>query len=49
MGIDCSDTVHKVLVVGVENVGKTTLLYKLIDPGRTVMTVPTVGKNVRTA
>ena len=38
---------YKILIVGLDNAGKTTTLYKL-HLGEVVVTHPTVGSNVET-
>lgn len=40
-----SDTQRKIVIVGLNNAGKTTILYKL-HLGQVVMTQPTIGSNV---
>merc|ERR1711982_145361 len=37
----------RILMVGLDNAGKTTVLYKL-KPGEVVTTIPTIGFNVET-
>eukprot|EP00808_Paulinella_micropora_P025825 g38424.t1 len=36
----------RVLILGLDNAGKTTILYKLYAPDRVVRTIPTIGFNV---
>jgi len=36
----------RVLILGLDNAGKTTILYKLYSPDRVVRTMPTIGFNV---
>eukprot|EP00823_Brevimastigomonas_motovehiculus_P006065 TRINITY_DN4772_c0_g1_i1.p1 TRINITY_DN4772_c0_g1~~TRINITY_DN4772_c0_g1_i1.p1 ORF type:complete len:184 (+),score=35.54 TRINITY_DN4772_c0_g1_i1:50-601(+) len=38
----------RVLVLGLDNAGKTTILYKLHSPNRVIRTMPTIGFNVET-
>lgn len=38
----------RVLILGLDNAGKTTLLYKLYAPNRVIRTMPTIGFNVET-
>lgn len=38
----------RVLILGLDNAGKTTLLYKLYAPDRVIRTMPTIGFNVET-
>lgn len=38
---------HKILMVGLDSAGKTTILYQL-KLGREVVTIPTIGYNVET-
>ena len=40
-----SNQQHKLIIVGLDNAGKTTTLYKL-HLGEVVMTQPTIGSNV---
>uniref|UniRef100_A0A915CAC7 ADP-ribosylation factor-like protein 5B n=2 Tax=Parascaris univalens TaxID=6257 RepID=A0A915CAC7_PARUN len=40
-----SDKEHKVIIVGLDNAGKTTILYQLVM-GEAVHTSPTIGSNV---
>ncbi|TKR78317.1 hypothetical protein L596_019140 [Steinernema carpocapsae] len=40
-----SDKEHKVIIVGLDNAGKTTILYQLVT-GEVVNTSPTIGSNV---
>lgn len=39
------DTVFKIIIVGLHNSGKTTILYKL-SLGEVIVTQPTIGSNV---
>jgi len=36
----------RVLILGLDNAGKTTILYKLHSPNRIIRTMPTIGFNV---
>jgi hypothetical protein len=36
----------RVLILGLDNAGKTTILYKLYAPDRVIRTMPTIGFNV---
>ena len=36
----------RVLILGLDNAGKTTILYKLYAPNRVIRTMPTIGFNV---
>ncbi|KAI8818474.1 ADP-ribosylation factor [Fimicolochytrium jonesii] len=36
------------IVLGLDAAGKTTILYRLVRPNETVMTIPTIGFNVET-
>jgi ADP-ribosylation factor-like protein 1 len=36
----------RILILGLDNAGKTTILYKLYAPDRVIRTMPTVGFNV---
>lgn len=36
------------LILGLDNAGKTTILYKLYAPSRVIRTMPTIGFNVET-
>ena len=45
--IDIFKTPSKVLMLGLDNAGKTTVLYKL-KLGEVVTTIPTIGFNVET-
>ena len=36
----------RVLILGLDNAGKTTILYKLYNPNRVIRTYPTIGFNV---
>jgi ADP-ribosylation factor-like protein 1 len=36
----------RVLILGLDNAGKTTILYKLYAPNRVMRTMPTIGFNV---
>ena len=38
----------RVLILGLDNAGKTTILYKLYAPSRVIRTMPTIGFNVET-
>jgi len=38
----------RVLILGLDNAGKTTILYKLYAPDRVIRTMPTIGFNVET-
>jgi len=38
----------RVLILGLDNAGKTTILYKLHSPNRVIRTMPTIGFNVET-
>jgi len=38
----------RVLILGLDNAGKTTILYKLHSPNRVIRTIPTIGFNVET-
>ena len=38
----------RVLILGLDNAGKTTILYKLYSPNRVIRTMPTLGFNVET-
>jgi len=38
----------RVLILGLDNAGKTTILYKLYAPNRVIRTMPTIGFNVET-
>jgi small GTP-binding protein len=40
-----SNKEHKVIIVGLDNAGKTTILYQLLT-GEVVHTSPTIGSNV---
>ncbi|KAJ3184839.1 hypothetical protein HDU85_001518 [Gaertneriomyces sp. JEL0708] len=40
-----SNEEHKIVVVGLDNAGKTTVLYRLLM-GQTIATSPTIGSNV---
>ena len=36
------------LILGLDNAGKTTILYKLYAPDRVIRTMPTIGFNMET-
>jgi len=38
----------RVLILGLDNAGKTTILYKLYAPDRVIRTMPTIGFNMET-
>lgn len=38
----------RVLILGLDNAGKTTILYKMYAPNRVIRTMPTIGFNVET-
>eukprot|EP01006_Ploeotia_vitrea_P000495 TRINITY_DN103152_c0_g1_i1.p1 TRINITY_DN103152_c0_g1~~TRINITY_DN103152_c0_g1_i1.p1 ORF type:complete len:183 (+),score=89.39 TRINITY_DN103152_c0_g1_i1:152-700(+) len=38
----------RVLILGLDNAGKTTILYKLYNPEQVTRTMPTIGFNVET-
>jgi len=38
----------RVLILGLDNAGKTTILYKLHSPNQVIRTMPTIGFNVET-
>jgi len=40
------NTEVRVLILGLDNAGKTTILYKLYAPDRVIRTMPTIGFNV---
>jgi GTPase SAR1 family protein len=42
------NTEVRVLILGLDNAGKTTILYKLYAPNRVIRTMPTLGFNVET-
>jgi len=42
-----SDKEHRILMLGLDNAGKTTILYKM-KLGETITTIPTIGFNVET-
>lgn len=37
---------HRILILGLDNAGKTTILYKLVTPDEVVRTMPTIGFNL---
>ena len=45
MALFSDSTEYKIIIVGLDNAGKTTILYSLLT-GDAMMTSPTIGSNV---